>query len=99
LPWRSTTPGAHVRVHDPKGIENAKRVYPHMDYRADLTDAIEGSDLVLLGTEWREYRELDPQTLTPLVRTAAIIDARNVLDSGIWRSAGWTFRGLGRPTA
>jgi UDPglucose 6-dehydrogenase len=91
--------GANVRIHDPKGIDNAKRVYPHMDYRADLVDAITGSDLVLLGTEWREYRELDPQTLTPLVRTAAIIDARNVLDSQVWRSAGWTFRGLGRPTA
>jgi len=91
--------GANVRIHDPKGIDNAKRVYPHMDYRTDLIDAITGSDLVLLGTEWREYRELDPQTLTPLVRTAAIIDARNVLDSQVWRSAGWTFRGLGRPTA
>jgi len=91
--------GANVRIHDPKGIDNAKRVYPHMDYRTDLIDAITGSDLVLLGTEWREYRELDPQTLTSLVRTAAIIDARNVLDSQVWRSAGWTFRGLGRPTA
>ncbi|HEV8024441.1 MAG TPA: UDP-glucose/GDP-mannose dehydrogenase family protein, partial [Candidatus Nanopelagicales bacterium] len=91
--------GANVRIHDPKGIDNAQRVYPHMDYRTDLIDAITGSDLVLLGTEWREYRELDPQTLTPLVRTAAIIDARNVLDSNTWRSAGWTFRGLGRPTA
>jgi len=91
--------GANVRIHDPKGIDNAKRVYPHMDYRTDLIDAITGSDLVLLGTEWREYRELDPQTLTSLVRTAAIIDARNVLDSRAWRSAGWTFRGLGRPTA
>jgi len=91
--------GAHVRVHDPKGLPNAERVYPHMDYRPDLLDAVTGSDLVLLGTEWREYRELDPKTLTPLVRTAAIIDARNVLDPNSWRSAGWTFRGLGRPTA
>jgi len=91
--------GAHVRVHDPKGLPNAERVYPHMDYRPELLDAVTGTDLVLLGTEWREYRELDPQTLTPLVRTAAIIDARNVLDPNSWRSAGWTFRGLGRPTA
>ena len=91
--------GAHVRVHDPKGLPNAERVYPHMDYRPDLLDAVTGTDLVLLGTEWREYRELDPQTLTALVRTAAIIDARNVLDPNVWRSAGWTFRGLGRPTA
>lgn len=91
--------GANVRIHDPKGIENAKRVYPHMDYREDLADAAAGADLLLLGTEWREYRELDPTTITPLVRNAAIIDARNVLDPNAWRSAGWTYRALGRPTA
>lgn len=91
--------GANVRVHDPKGLPNAERVYPHMDYREDLTDAVTGTDLVLLGTEWREYRDLDPATLTSVVRTAAVIDARNVLDPQTWRSAGWTYRALGRPTA
>jgi len=91
--------GANVRVHDPKGLPNAERVYPHMDYRENLTDAATGADLLLLGTEWREYRDLDPATLTPVVRTAAVIDARNVLDPQTWRSAGWTYRALGRPTA
>jgi len=91
--------GANVRVHDPKGLPNAERVYPHMDYREDLTDAVTDTDLVLLGTEWREYRDLDPATLTSVVRTAAVIDARNVLDPQTWRSAGWTYRALGRPTA
>ncbi len=91
--------GANVRVHDPKGLPNAERVYPHMDYRTDLIDAATGSDLLLLGTEWNEYRELDPASLTDKVRTAAIIDGRNVLDPKLWRSAGWTYRALGRPTA
>lgn len=91
--------GANVRVHDPKGIDNAKRVYPHMDYREDLSEAATEADLLLLGTEWREYRDLDPATITPVVRTAAIIDARNVLDAQAWRAAGWTYRALGRPTA
>ena len=91
--------GANVRIHDPKGLPNAARVYPHMDYRENLADAATGADLLLLGTEWREYRDLDPNTLTPLVKTAAIIDARNVLDPQTWRSAGWTYRALGRPTA
>lgn len=72
--------GATVRVHDPKGLANAKRVYPHMDYREDLLDAIAGTDLIVLGTEWREYRELDPQQITATVNNAAIIDARNTLD-------------------
>ena len=91
--------GATVRVHDPKGLQNAKRIYPHMDYRDDLVDAITGSDLIILGTEWREYRELDPREITSKVRSAAIIDARNALDPQTWRSAGWTYRALGRPTA
>ena len=91
--------GANVRIHDPKGLPNAARVYPHMDYRENLADSATGADLLLLGTEWREYRDLDPNTLTPLVKTAAIIDARNVLDPQTWRSAGWTYRALGRPTA
>lgn len=91
--------GATVRVHDPKGIANAKRVYPNMDYREDLLDAVTDADLLLLGTEWREYRELDPHHLTSKVAGAAIIDARNALDPQAWRSAGWIYRALGRPTA
>ena len=91
--------GAHVRVHDPKGLPNAERVYPHMDYRSDLDDAVTGSDLLILGTEWREYRDLDPASLIDKVRNAVIIDGRNVLDPHLWRSAGWTYRALGRPTA
>ena len=88
-----------MRVHDPKGIANAKRVYPNMDYREDLLDAVTDADLLLLGTEWREYRELDPHQLTHKVAGAAIIDARNALDPQVWRSAGWIYRALGRPTA
>ncbi|NDH17925.1 MAG: hypothetical protein EBY51_00845 [Actinobacteria bacterium] len=91
--------GAHVRVHDPKGLPNAERVYPHMDYRSNLDDAATGSDLLILGTEWREYRDLDPASLIDKVRNAVIIDGRNVLDPHLWRSAGWTYRALGRPTA
>lgn len=91
--------GATVRIHDPKGLANAQRVYPHMDYRVDLLDAVSGSDLLILGTEWREYRDIDPSSIAGQVRSASIIDARNVLDPHAWRSAGWTYRALGRPTA
>ena len=52
--------GADVVVHDPKGLANAKRVYPHMTYVDDLREALSGAQLVVLGTEWREYRELEP---------------------------------------
>ena len=74
--------GADVVVHDPKGLANAKRVYPHMTYVDDLREALSGAQLVVLGTEWREYRELDPASLGDLVADRHVIDARNALDPG-----------------
>jgi UDPglucose 6-dehydrogenase len=91
--------GADVVVHDPKGLKNAERVYPHMTYVADLAQALAGAELVVLGTEWREYRELDPSTLDGSVKGKHVIDARNALDADRWREAGWSYRALGRPTA
>ena len=91
--------GADVVVHDPKGLENAARVYPHMVYNQDVMSALPDADLVVLGTEWREYRELDPVAAAAQVRVARIIDGRNTLDPQMWRAAGWTYRALGRPHA
>jgi len=91
--------GADVVVHDPKGLENAARVYPHMVYNQDVMSALQDADLVVLGTEWREYRELDPVAAAEQVRVARIIDGRNTLDPQMWRAAGWTYRALGRPHA
>ena len=89
--------GAEVVVHDPKGIENARRVYPTLHYEADVHAALDGSDLVVHATEWAEYRELDPTRIES--RGRHIIDARNTLDPERWRTAGWVYRALGRPNA
>jgi UDPglucose 6-dehydrogenase len=91
--------GAEVTVHDPKGLENAERVYPNMHYEADVLKALTDAELVVLGTEWRDYRELDPASVRSMVTNPIIIDARNALDAAAWRAAGWTYRGLGRPSA
>jgi UDPglucose 6-dehydrogenase len=91
--------GAEVVVHDPKALVNAERVYPHLAYVPDLAQALAGAELVILGTEWREYRELDPATIADVVVGRHVIDARNALDPERWRAAGWTYRALGRPTA
>ena len=91
--------GADVVVHDPKALINAERVYPHLTYEQDLLAALAGAELVVLGTEWREYRELDPATIVGAPGVRHVIDGRNALDPQAWRDAGWTYRALGRPTA
>lgn len=91
--------GARVRVFDPQAVENARKLFPTLDYATSTDDACAGADLVLLLTEWQEFRDLDPADLGPSVRVRRILDARNALDPASWRAAGWTYRGLGRPHA
>jgi UDPglucose 6-dehydrogenase len=90
--------GAHVRIHDPEAIENARSSHPALNYTTEVQKAFEGAQLAVHLTEWQEYRELDPQHLSTLVTTPQILDARNALDIDLWRAAGWTVRAMGRPT-
>jgi UDPglucose 6-dehydrogenase len=89
--------GADVVATDPEGIPTARVRHPQLEYVALTEDALRGADLVVLVTEWREYRDLDPVETAELVADPVIIDGRNVLDPAAWRSAGWTYHGLGRP--
>jgi len=88
--------GATVVVHDPKGIEPARKRFPNLDYQEKVTDAVKGADAILHLTEWKEYRELDPSVIGQLVRSKFLIDGRNMLDRDKWRAAGWRFHALGR---
>jgi UDPglucose 6-dehydrogenase len=89
--------GADVIATDPQGIENARMRHPQLEYTSSTSEALRGADLIVLVTEWREYRTLDPVATRRLVAGARVIDGRNVLDPVAWREAGWTYRGLGRP--
>ena len=91
------TQGGLVTVTDPQAIGNAKKSFPELNYVADTAEAITGAEAVLLLTEWREYRDLDPAATAELVRGKVLVDGRNVLTPELWRSAGWTYRALGRP--
>ncbi|MEY4169957.1 MAG: hypothetical protein RLZ94_1030 [Actinomycetota bacterium] len=91
--------GAIVTVHDPRAVDNARRLFPQLEYADSPLDAARDADVVLLLTEWSDYRDLDPVSITPVVRQASLIDARNALDVERWREAGWTYRALGRPVS
>ena len=88
--------GAQVRVHDPEALDNARAVFPTLDYAREPGKACEHADVVLHLTEWNDYRELDPAALGKIVRHARLLDARNTLDARRWQDAGWAIRALGR---
>jgi UDPglucose 6-dehydrogenase len=89
--------GASVTVSDPKALKNAAMRFPELQYESDIEKALQGADALLLLTEWQEYVNLDPHELLGAVASPRILDGRNVLDPAKWRSAGWSYRGLGRP--
>ncbi|MFI8104200.1 UDP-glucose dehydrogenase family protein [Streptomyces sp. NPDC086023] len=91
--------GGQVTVYDPKGMANARGVFPTLAYAETAAAAVAGADVVLHLTEWREFRELDPVALAAQVATPLILDGRNALDATLWRAAGWTYRAMGRPRA
>jgi UDPglucose 6-dehydrogenase len=55
------------------------------------------ADVVVLLTEWAEFREIDPMALGGVVAHRRIVDGRHALDAAAWRAAGWEYRALGRP--
>ncbi|MET0304146.1 MAG: UDP binding domain-containing protein, partial [Microbacteriaceae bacterium] len=58
---------------------------------------IDGADVVLVLTEWAQFRELDAAAAAQRVGTPIVIDGRNCLDPAAWRAAGWQYQALGRP--
>ena len=91
--------GAHVTVHDPEAMANAKRAWPDLSFAESAIAAMQGAHVVLHLTEWREYRDIDVVAAGEVVAVKRIVDGRNALDGQRWRDAGWAYRALGRPQA
>lgn len=89
--------GASVVATDPKAVQNSARRFPELVFAQSTEEAVKDADAIMVLTEWPEYVGLDPFELANLVTAPVIVDGRNCLDPSKWRSAGWTYRALGRP--
>jgi UDPglucose 6-dehydrogenase len=89
--------GAEVVATDPEAIANSRRLHPQLTFISDPMDALAGADIVVVVTEWDEFRKLAPAEVGAVVAGRTIIDGRNCLDASAWRQAGWVYKGLGRP--
>ncbi|MEU2955626.1 UDP-glucose dehydrogenase family protein [Streptomyces xanthochromogenes] len=88
--------GATVTVHDPQAVATTMIRNPELDYSNDLPASLDGSDLVVLATEWPEYQQTDPHSLVDRPSTPLLVDCRTTLDAETWRDAGWAIHQLGR---
>lgn len=88
--------GAEVVIHDPVSLPGVRSKHPELIAVDELQDAFKGVDAIVLATEWRVYRELDPMNFVVGVKNALVIDGRNVLDIAKWQAAGFKVLALGK---
>lgn len=92
--------GALVRAHDPKAIEETHAALgdlPNVIYVHDQYDAVNGSDALVLLTEWDIYKQPDFDRLKSLMKTAVIFDGRNQYSLSEMKRNGFKYLSIGRP--
>ena len=91
--------GAEIRVCDPQGRRHGEAMLPGATWHEDARSAAEGADIVLVLTEWNEFRALDLAALREVTRGALLIDTRNIFSAADAAAAGFVYHGIGRPAA
>jgi UDPglucose 6-dehydrogenase len=91
--------GARVRAFDPEGMREARKLLPGVEWCQDAYDAIAGADVMVVVTEWNEFRGLDLERARELMRRPLIVDLRNIFDPAQVAQAGFAYAGIGRAPA
>lgn len=92
--------GANLRLYDPKAIENYKQIFPESEnirYVEDKYDAVKDADILVIVTEWKEFKEADLKKVKSLMRLPIIVDGRNIYQPQDVRSLGFEYYSIGRP--
>ena len=88
--------GANVIAYDPVAQAEAEKHLPKIDYAEDEYAAATGADVLVLMTEWNQFRALDMQRIHALMRTPNIADLRNIYEPADMRELGFNYVGVGR---
>ena len=89
--------GAKVRVADPQGRREGEALLPGVRWVENAYQAAQGADLVVVLTEWNEYRGLDLERLARKMASPRMADLRNVYDAAVAKAAGFElYVGVGR---
>ncbi|MDE0586253.1 MAG: UDP-glucose/GDP-mannose dehydrogenase family protein [Planctomycetota bacterium] len=93
-----TERGATVRACDPEAIENAREIIGDgVEYLDDQYQAIDGADVLILATEWNDYRNPDYEKMASLMKRKLVLDGRNALSSKRLAEHGFERYGVGIP--
>jgi len=91
--------GATVKAYDPVAMPEARRVLAGLkglSFVDNQTEALRGSDALVIVTEWKEFKSPDLDAIKSLLKQALVFDGRNLYEPALMKSAGITYFGIGR---
>jgi UDPglucose 6-dehydrogenase len=88
--------GANIRAYDPEGMEQATLVLDQVTYCDSPYEAIEGSDALVIVTEWDAFRALDLKRVRSMLKEPVLVDLRNIYPRSDAEAAGLRYHGVGR---
>ncbi len=88
--------GAKIKAYDPVSMDNAKKIYPDIEYCKDPYEVAENADCLCIITEWEEFKNLDLKKIRGLMRTPVIADGRNIFERSEVEKLGFIYRGVGQ---
>jgi UDPglucose 6-dehydrogenase len=88
--------GALVRAYDPVGMPGAAKLMPDLGMVEDPYSLAEGSDALVICTEWNEFKQLDLSRVHGVMSQPIIVDGRNIYDPREMAELGFSYRGIGR---
>jgi UDPglucose 6-dehydrogenase len=86
---------AVIQAHDPRAGADINKLYPHIHFARKPATALENSDILIVMTEWEEYKKLDLAEVRRSMRGNVIVDGRNIMDAGEARRLGFTYVSMG----
>jgi UDPglucose 6-dehydrogenase len=89
--------GAKIVAFDPEGMKEAGQLLSGVTFVKTAYDAAAHADVLVVITEWHEFRGLDPRRIKEAMRQPRIVDLRNIFNPEEMRSLGFTYEGVGRP--
>ena len=90
------TLGAKIKAFDPIAIETAKKKITGIEFCKDAYEAAKDAELLIILTEWNEFKQLDLNKIKSVMKNPVILDGRNIYNPTEVKRLGFVYQGVGR---
>lgn len=88
--------GAKIKAYDPIAMDNAKKLTSSVEFCANSYECAKDADLLIVVTEWNEFRQLDLEKIKQQMKNPLLLDGRNIYDPQKAKQMGFIYIGVGR---